>query len=109
MQHLKRLLSGVLISWGAMTMNLSAQTPPHNFTPKEGLVPTADVAIRIAVAVWEPIYGKQNIERQKPFRATLANGVWHVQGSLPQGWLGGVALAEISRKDGRVLRVSHGK
>jgi len=77
--------------------------------PKDGLVPTADVAIRIAVAVWEPIYGEKNIERQKPFNTTLTHGVWRVQGSLPPGWLGGTALAEISQKDGRILRVSHGK
>jgi len=77
--------------------------------PDEGLVPTADIAIQIAVAVWEPIYGVENIQRQKPFRATLTNGVWLVEGSLPKRMLGGVALAEISKRDGRVLRVSHGK
>ncbi|MDR1967599.1 MAG: YbbC/YhhH family protein, partial [Burkholderiaceae bacterium] len=77
--------------------------------PKEGLVPTAEVAIRIAVAIWEPIYGKENIERQKPYTAKLVNGVWHVEGFLPPDRMGGTALAEISQTNGTVLRVSHGQ
>ena len=83
--------------------------PKHNVVPNDGYVPTKDVAIKIAVAVWEPIYGADRIADKKPFRATLANGVWTVEGSLPKGAKGGVPLAEISKVDGRILRVSHGK
>jgi hypothetical protein len=81
----------------------------HNFVPKDGYVPNKEVAIKIAVAVWEPIYGADKIADEKPFRATLANETWTVKGSLPEGMKGGVALAEISKKDGRIIRVSHGK
>jgi hypothetical protein len=82
----------------------------HNFVPKYGYVPNAEAAIGIAVAVWIPIYGADNIARQKPFRGTLrSDGVWVVEGSLPKGWIGGVALAEISKVDGHILRVSHGQ
>ncbi len=63
----------------------------------------------MAVAVWNPIYGKENIEKEKPYTASLANGVWTVTGSLPEGVVGGVAEAEISKNDCKVLRVSHGK
>ena len=67
-------------------------------------------AIKIAVAIWEPIYGEDQIAREKPYRARLdTNGVWVVEGSLPQGRLGGIAVAEIAKNDGRILRVSHGK
>jgi NTF2 fold immunity protein len=88
-----------------------AESPgEHSYQPSEGLVPNAETAIKIAVAVWEPIYGKESIERQKPYTATLANGVWYVEGSLPKEFIrGGVAIAEISKADGRTLRVSHGK
>jgi hypothetical protein len=93
----------------AILPGVSWAEPPHSVSPKDGFVPTAEVAIRIAVAVWEPIYGAANIERQKPYRATLANGVWTVEGSLPPQSVGGVALAEISQSDARILRVSHGQ
>ena len=32
-----------------------------------------------------------------------------VEGSLPEGSKGGVPLAEVSKADGRILRVGHGK
>ena len=81
----------------------------HNYKPKEGYVPDEETAIQIAVAVWIPIYGEEPIEGEKPYRAKLDNGVWTVEGSLPEGWLGGVAVAEIAKDDGCILRVSHGK
>ena len=83
----------------------------HSYKPKEGYVPDAETAIAVAVAVWNPIYGKDKIEKEKPYKATLSNGVWTVEGSLPLPGkiLGGVALAEISKDDGKILRVSHGK
>ena len=88
----------------------AADEPKHNAMPrKAGVVPDEATAIKIAVAVWEPIYGADKIAAEKPFRATLAQGVWTVQGFLPKGWVGGVALAEISKADGRIIRISHGK
>ncbi len=79
--------------------------------PDDGFVPTREVAIKIAVTIWEPIYGAEKIAGEKPYRATLADGVWTVEGSLPEGRRrkGGVALAMILKKDGRILRVIHGK
>jgi hypothetical protein len=79
------------------------------YVPDEGFVPSKDVAIKIAVAVWEPIYGAEKIGKEKPYRATLTDGVWTVEGSLPKGKKGGVALAKISKKDRRILKIIHGK
>jgi hypothetical protein len=81
----------------------------HNYKPADGYVANAETAIRVALAVWEPIYGKDQIERQAPYRADLNGGVWTVRGSLVPDRPGGVALAEIAMDDGRILRVSHGK
>ena len=79
------------------------------YKPPDGYVPDAATAIKIAVAVWEPIYGREQIEREKPFTATLRDGVWTVEGSLPPHYSGGVALAEIRKDDGTILRVTHGR
>ena len=85
----------------------------HSYVPDSGFVPNAATAVRIAEAVWIPIYGEAQIEKERPFTATLKNGVWTVIGSLeaPPGLevVGGVALAEIARRDGRILRVGHGR
>jgi hypothetical protein len=87
---------------------LAAETE-HNFKPKAGYVPDEKTAIAIAVAVWLPIYGEKQIESEKPFNAILKDGVWHVAGTLPKEVSGGVAIAEISKEDARILRISHGK
>jgi hypothetical protein len=91
------------------TLALMSEGPKHNYVPKEGYVPNKDVAIKIAVAIWEPIYGADQIAREKPYSATLDKGVWIVRGSLPEGMKGGVAVAEIKKSDSSVVRVSHGK
>jgi hypothetical protein len=88
---------------------LAAEAPKHSYKPAGGYVPDAKTAIRIAVAVWEPIYGEKQIGKQKPYQATLTNGVWTVEGTFHGSGFGGVAVAEISKDDARVLRVSHGK
>lgn len=98
---------GAVFLLAALTAPLHAQQ--HNVRPKGGLVPDSKTAISIAVAVWTPIYGEKQVAGQKPYSAVLADGKWTVRGSLPKDWVGGVALAVISREDGRVLRVSHGK
>ena len=87
----------------------SAEEAQHNYKPAVGYVPNAETAIQIAIAIWEPIYGKEQIAGEKPYKATLKEGVWFVEGSLPKGWRGGVAEAEISKDSGAILRVSHGK
>jgi len=89
------------------------QERAHSYVPDSGFVPNAATAIRIAEAIWIPIYGEAQIEGERPFTATLKDGLWTVTGSLHAApgleAIGGVALAEIARRDGRILRVSHGR
>jgi NTF2 fold immunity protein of polymorphic toxin system component len=88
--------------------------PSDQFVPKNGFVPDPATAIKIAVAVWTPIYGAEHIAGEKPYRAKLKNGVWTVEGSLPKpptgGFVtGGVAVARISQKDASIIQVTHGQ
>jgi len=72
-------------------------------------VPDKETAIKIAEAIWYPIYGKK-IYEEKPFVARLENpGVWIVEGTLKEYEVGGVAYIEIQRKDCKILKVTHGK
>ena len=99
------LVAGVLISG------------PHNqdptvkgYVPPNGFVPDSGTAVRVAVAVWIPIYGASQIGSEQPYVATLKDGVWTVTGTLPRQYnLGGVATARISKRDGRILFVLHGQ
>jgi len=90
------------IAGGAMAKTPSACLPsmPNSTTA----VPTEQAAISIAKTAWpeEPI---------RPFvityHAELTDGVWHVFGSLPEGWVGGTPEALICASDGKVLKVFH--
>jgi hypothetical protein len=87
----------------------------HNYRPPAGYVPDARTAIKIAEAVWTPIYGERQLRSERPFRAQLQGNTWRVEGTLPQpkepGWVavGGTAEASIDRRTGKILRVSHGE
>ena len=91
----------------AAAVAFAAEIIAPNFKPKDGYAPDVRTAIKIAVAIWEPIYGEQKIAGEKPYQAHLTNGVWTVTGSLPEGIVGGVAIIEIEQNDGRILRVIH--
>jgi hypothetical protein len=103
-----RTLYYVLAIACSLTLAAAAE-PRHTYMLQAGYVPDAATAIKIAVAVWEPIYGAEHIAAEKPYHATLHDGVWTVTGSLPNQMLGGVAIAKIAKQDGRIIRVSHGK
>jgi hypothetical protein len=107
---LRNLTFTFLVAVASAVALLAADSQKHNYKPKEGYVSDEPTAIKIAVAVWIPIYGKKQIEGEKPYHAALSNGVWFVEGSLPgKDVVGGVAEAEISKDDGRILRISHGR
>jgi NTF2 fold immunity protein len=82
----------------------------QNYRPPHGYVPDAATAIKIAVAVWVPIYGQKQIDSEKPYVATLKGDVWTVVGTFhcEGNCVGGVALIEISKRDGTILKVIHG-
>ena len=87
-------------------------------TLKSIRVPDSETAVRIAEKALIPVYGKKQIESERPFNARLNGDVWTVAGSLhcPDGkggvtsdCAGGVALVRISRTSGHVLHMEHGK
>jgi hypothetical protein len=89
-------------------MNMSDDEVEHNYRSEAGYVPDADTAMKIAEAVWLPIYGAAVLDK-RPWRARLENDVWVVDGSLPRPMPGGVPIAKISKHTGEILRISHGK
>ena len=80
----------------------------ESYVPSGGYVADDKTAVKIAEAVLIPIYG-ESIYREKPFIAELRNDVWTVTGTIHEKSIGGVAVMDIAKKDGRILRVIHGK
>lgn len=88
---------------------LDGKARQHAYRPPEGYVPDSITAIRIAKAVLTPVYGAGQIDHEGPLSASLSAGVWTVKGTLPAGMVGGVAVVQIAKRDGRILRMSHSK
>jgi hypothetical protein len=76
-------------------------------------VPDEKTAVRIGEAVLIPIYGQKHINSEKPFTARLEGNRWIVKGTLPQSKnanevvVGGTAMAEIDKTDGRISAIYH--
>jgi len=87
----------------------STTSENNRFSQTVIYVPDAETAIRIAEAVFLPIYGEK-VYKERPFVAELnADGIWTVHGTLPSGTVGGTAMAQIRKTDGKILLVTHGK
>jgi hypothetical protein len=86
----------------------------RGLVPKDGFVPNAVVALAIADAVLFPVYGKEQIMAERPFKAILGGNVWIVTGSIPcdnpppgATCPGGAAEVRISKKTGAILFMTH--
>lgn len=72
-------------------------------------MPDAATAIALSEKTLVPVYGKKQIESERPFKAKLEGSVWHVWGYMPPEDVGGVAEVWIDKNNGKVIRMSHGK
>ena len=83
----------------------------EGYFPEKGLVPTAEIAVKIAEPVLKYIYGSEKIEKQKPFSVNLDNNIWIIEGfwDKEKDMFGGVAYMEIRKSNGEILKVIHGK
>lgn len=93
----------------ALQVVVSAAVADPGYKPSRVYVPDERTAIAIAEAVLVPISGAGQVAQERPFHAVLRGKVWEVAGSLPPGWDGGVAVVQINKDDGHILRVTHGK
>jgi NTF2 fold immunity protein len=84
-------------------------------------VPDAATALSIAEPALIKVYGKRQIEYERPLRAVLDEGIWNVFGTVccpdREGRRtcevgkchGGAAAVEVRQTDGKILSVSHPK
>ena len=102
--------SASLVLVGLLTSVVNGSTASDKrWTPPEGVVPDAITAEKIAEVIFVRFYGSEEIEKEKPFSTRIRDDVWIVEGNLPQGMLGGVAEIHISKADGRILHLFHGR
>lgn len=79
----------------------------HSFHPRDGFVPNKDTAVAIAYAVALPVYGIEELNREKPFRAELKGGQWIVLGTLHKNTSGGTLVVQIDQASGAITYLGH--
>ena len=104
------LLLALPLSFALPAFGNDAPASPYSYVPQQGFVPDEATAIRIAEALLFPVYGADQIKREEPFRVTLQDDIWTIEGkTLPRDVVGGVVFLQISKTDARVVRMTHGK
>ena len=75
--------------------------------PKGGFVPDRDTAIKVAYAISLPVFGRAEIDKEKPFRAELKQGQWIVLGKPVKHASGGTLVVQIDQSSGEVSYLGH--
>jgi hypothetical protein len=91
----------------AETTNVDMRAPQDRVVGRDGVVSSESIAKQIAYSYLNAVYPKDITLRR--MTATLSNGVWIVNGTLPKDSFGGVAGIAICQSNGRVLEVAHGR
>lgn len=96
------------------TASAGVQKTAKGYVPPDGFIPTSQTAIAVAEAILIPVYGKDQIESERPFKAVLNGNIWVVTGSVPchnpppgAECPGGAAEIRISKRTGQVLFMTH--
>ena len=85
-------------------------TSQHNVISQKFVVlDNKEKAIKFAEQILFDIYGKKQIESEKPYEIYNVDGYWIISGTLPKDWLGGTFLIIINSHDCKILRLTHGK
>ena len=108
------ICSILLVAVSQAADRYGARNTAKGYVPPNGFVPTAETAIAVAEAVLIPVYGKDQIESERPFKAVLNENVWVVTGSVPchnpppgAECPGGAAEIKISKWTGQILFMTH--
>ncbi len=106
------LLAAALLTWSQDTVK-QPHVPNDGVVPRDGFVPNAEVAVTLAEAVLVPVYGKQTVAFERPFKASLRGNIWVVEGKVPcEGppdavCPGGAGEVWISKRTGQILFMTH--
>jgi hypothetical protein len=112
---MKTAILGTLL---LMVLTSSAQ----NSQPSTNVrVPDSATALSIAEPALIKVYGKRQIDYERPLTAALDDGIWNVYGTLccpgRKGQrtceigkcVGGVAAVKVRQSDGKILSIAHTK
>ncbi len=77
--------------------------------PVAGIVPNAETAKSIVMAIAIPIWGKKTVDSELPLLAELKGNVWTVVGNphLQSLKPGGELIIQLDKRNGAVVKILH--
>ena len=92
-----------------LEQSLTDKTQHNIVDNKRQIIPDSVTAIGVAEKILFRTYGQANIENQRPYEIYRIKNYWSISGTLPQDALGGTFLIIMDSRDGRIIRITHGK
>jgi hypothetical protein len=88
---------------------LSDMTQHNIIDNKTVIIKDSVTAISIAEPLLFSIYGKDHITRQRTYETYFIDNHWIISGTLPENSKGGTFLIIMDARNGRIMRITHGK
>ncbi len=92
-----------------LKLALSKESQHNVIDNKSLLIKDSYTAIKVAEPILYSIYGKENIESEKPYETYKIDNYWVIGGTLPKDSSGGTFLIIIDARNSEVLKITHGK
>lgn len=87
-----------------------ADTTLHNVVGKQReIIKDKKTAVSVAEQILFAIYGQTNIKKQRPYEIYKIKNYWSISGTLERRSVGGTFLIIMDARDGRIIRITHGK
>ena len=94
------LFVGCLIYFSIGAVSVKQQPVQINYVPNE------TTAVKIAEAIWVGVWGEEKVNKSKPIKATLTDGIWHVVGTMPPtATKGGTMHMTLQASDCKIIDV----
>ena len=81
----------------------------HNIIGVTSILTKEKKVVEFAEIILWDIYGKKNIEKQKPYNVFKIDKYWLLGGTLQKGMKGGTFMIIIDSYDCKIIRLTHGK
>jgi hypothetical protein len=92
-----------------LKLALSKESQHNVISNKSMIIKDSSTAIKIVEPILFSIYGRENIESQKPYESYLIENYWVIAGTLPKDMHGGTFLIILNARNSKVLKINHGK
>ena len=105
----KRLVLGVENANEELKIALSKKSQHNVIDNKKLVIKDSATAIKIVEPILFDIYGKEKIEKQRPYEIYLLENYWVISGTLPENYVGGTFLIIIDARNSKIIKITHGK